>query len=104
VVVDWTGSGKATVGVVDPATMTWYLRNRNSGGAADITPFAYGGVGWKPVAGDWAGNGTSTPAAVDPLGRWYIRNRNSAGAPDVGPFAYGLGAWAPVAGDWDFPA
>jgi hypothetical protein len=104
VVGDWTGSGKTTVGVVDPSTMTWYLRNSNSAGAPDITPFAYGGVGWQPVAGDWGGNGTSTPAVVDPLGNWYIRNSNSAGAPDVAPFAYGLGGWAPVAGNWDFPA
>jgi hypothetical protein len=84
--------------------MTWYLRNSNSAGAPDFTPFPYGGIGWKPVVGDWGGNGTTTVGVCDPAGNWYLRNSNSAGAPSVGPFAYGLGSWTPLAGTWDPPA
>ena len=40
VVGDWNGDGKTTIGVVDPGSMTWYLRNENSAGAPDAaTPF-----------------------------------------------------------------
>jgi hypothetical protein len=48
---DWDGDGTTTVDVVDPATMTWYLRNSNTPGAPDVTPFAYGMPAWTPVAG-----------------------------------------------------
>jgi hypothetical protein len=97
---DWDGDGLTTVGVVDPATMTWYLRNSNSAGAPDFTPFPYGAPGWRPVAGDWNGGGATHVGVVDPGGNWYLRNSNSAGAPDVGPFPYGLGGWTPLAGHW----
>src|SRR5262249_22974705 len=46
-----------TAGVFDPATATFYLRNTHSPGAPDAGPFAYGGPGWRPVAGDWDGDG-----------------------------------------------
>src|SRR5262249_51614954 len=42
-----TPGAVATVGAFDPATGTWYLRNSNSPGAPDITPFRYGAPGWK---------------------------------------------------------
>jgi hypothetical protein len=53
VVGDWAGRGRTTIGVVNPTTEVWYLRNSNTPGAPDITPFAYGGAGWNVVAGDW---------------------------------------------------
>src|SRR5947208_3645704 len=47
VVGDWNGDGLTTLGVVDPGTMTWYLRNENSAGNADAaTPFQFGLPGW----------------------------------------------------------
>jgi fibronectin type 3 domain-containing protein len=80
--------------------MTWYLRNSNSPGAPDIT-FQYGAPGQVPVAGDWDGNGTTTPGVFDPsTATWYLRNSNSGGAPDVAPFTFGLGGWKPVVGHW----
>jgi hypothetical protein len=97
-----------TVGVFDPTTATWYLRNSNSPGAPDITPFAYGAPGWGPVVGDWDGDGITTVGVFDPVGQfgqppatWYLRNSNAPGAPDIAPFAYGGAQWQPVAGDWD---
>jgi uncharacterized delta-60 repeat protein len=91
----------ATVGVFDPASATWYLRNANSPGAPSVAPFRYGGPGWIPVVGDWDGNGTATIGVVDPATMtWYLKNSNAPGAPDVAPFRYGAPGWIPVVGDW----
>jgi parallel beta-helix repeat protein len=112
VVGDWNGDGTTTIGVARPDTttgvLTWYLRNENSPGAPDFTPFAYGAAGWVPVVGDWNGDGVTTVGAFDAVGQfgktpatWYLRNSNSPGAPDIAPFAYGAANWKPVVGDWD---
>src|SRR5262249_56697372 len=94
---DGDGSGTATIGVVDPATMTWYLKNSNSPGAWDIS-FRYGQAGDVPVVGDWNGDGTTTIGVWRPgTATWYLRNRNSPGAPDYTPFAYGRAARKPLA-------
>jgi hypothetical protein len=111
---DWDGDGIDTVGVFDPlgrfgqAPATWYLRNRNTPGAPDIQPFAYGAAGWVPVAGDWDGDGIDTVGVFDPIGQfgqapatWYLKNSNGPGAPSYAPFAYGAAGWVPVVGDWD---
>jgi hypothetical protein len=100
---DWDGDGTTTVGVIDPATMTWYLRNENSAGAPDVAaPFRYGLPGWVPVVGDWTGTGHAGIGAFDPsTGTWYLRNEASPGAPDAGVFRYGAPGWIPVVGDWD---
>src|SRR5262249_45465620 len=45
---DWNGDGTTTVGVFDPATATFYLKNTNQAGAPDYQ-FTYGGRGWIPV-------------------------------------------------------
>src|SRR5262249_34953025 len=45
VVGDWDGDGKDTVGSVDPATQTWYLRNRASAGARTSPPSSMGRPG-----------------------------------------------------------
>ncbi len=93
---------RRTVGVFDPATANWYLRNDNSPGAPNTGPFAYGGAGWSPVVGDWDGDGRQTIGVFDPSSAtWYLKNSNAAGAPDIAPFAYGGPGWIPVAGDWD---
>jgi hypothetical protein len=94
-----------TVGVVDPASETWYLRNENSAGMPDVaTPFRYGLPGWKPVAGDWNADGRTGIGVCAPDGTWYLRDTASAGSPDITPFAYGLGTWTPMAGTWSVPS
>src|SRR5262245_59791057 len=85
------------VGSFDPATATWYLRDSNSTGAPDTTPFAFGGPGWAPVAGDWSGNGSPGIGVFDPAtATWYLKNSPGPGAPDLAPFAYGGPGWKPV--------
>jgi uncharacterized delta-60 repeat protein len=51
VVGDWNGDGTTKVGYVSGGT--WYVRNSNSAGPADIR-FDFGAAGWVPVAGAWA--------------------------------------------------
>lgn len=93
-------AGLSTVGVFDPAGF-WYLRNSNSSGGADITPFDFGAGAWTPVAGDWNGDGIDTIGVFDPISsNWYMKNTFSGGAPDIGPFGYGGGGWKPVVGHW----
>jgi hypothetical protein len=90
-----------TIGVYDPFTAVWYLRNSNSSGAPSIAPFQYGGIGWVPLVGNWTGSGQDTIAVVDPSTEtWYIRFSNSPGAPSITPFQYGAPGWLPLAGDW----
>jgi hypothetical protein len=92
----------STVAAFDAGTGTWYLRFANSPGAPSIKAFAYGGPGWKPVVGDWNGDGTFTIGVVDPSTMtWYLRNSNSPGGADITPFQYGAVGWIPIVGDWD---
>jgi hypothetical protein len=97
--------------VIDPGAttgvLTWYLRNEISPGAPDAGSFAYGLSSWKPVVGDWNGQGKTTIGVVDTTGQfnifpvWYLRNENSPGGPDVTgglPFVYGANTWEPVGG------
>jgi hypothetical protein len=109
VVGDWTGRGARTVGAVDvtglsnPSGAVWYLRNSNTPGAPDITPFVYGAPDWVPVAGDWSGTGHSGIGVFDPsTGTWYLRSQAGSGPVDVAtPFVFGLPNWIPLVGDWD---
>lgn len=64
VVGDWTGTGLSGIGVVNPATATWYLRNTISSGPPDIAPFAYGAPGWTGVVGTWQSPGLPRLAAA----------------------------------------
>jgi hypothetical protein len=43
-----------------------YLRSSPTPGAADVGVFQFGGVGWRPVAGDWTGTGHAGIGAIDP--------------------------------------
>ncbi len=102
---DWTGSGVTTIGLYDPATSTFYLRNSNSSGSAD-TVFTYGwpGAGLVPIAGDWTGSGVTTVGLYDPAtSTFYLKDSNSAGYADS-VFVYGPAnaspSWTPVVGDW----
>ena len=53
---DWDGNGTATVGLFNPATSTFYLKNSHAGGVADVV-FGFGpaNTGWIPLVGDWNG-------------------------------------------------
>jgi hypothetical protein len=115
---DWNGDGADGIGFFDPATSTWYLRNSLTAGYADWT-FGYGDPllttghadrNWKPIVGDWDGNGTDTIGFFDPAtSTWYLRNSLTAGYAD---WTFGCGDpllttghadrnWQPIVGNWD---
>jgi VCBS repeat-containing protein len=86
-----------TVGVVDPATGIWNLRNT----AGVVTSFFYGNPGDVPFMGDWDGDGVDTPGLFRQSDAFvYLRNSNSQGNADI-KFFFGNPGDVPVIGDWD---
>ena len=83
-----------SVGLFDPGTGTWYLRD--AGGRT--TSFAFGGEDEIPLSGDWDGDGFDSPALYRPVdGRLSVRY----GSEPI-TFLYGLPAGGmPVAADTD---
>ena len=98
------GTAAQTVGLYNPATARFYLRNSNSG-PATTTSFVYGPAnqGWMPLVGDWNGDSIQTVGLYNPAtARFYLRNSNSNGTANL---SFGFGpanqGWIPLSGDWD---
>ena len=67
------GTGSDTIGVYDPATSNFFLRNTNGAGAADVVvSFGAGGAGYMPLAGDWNGDGSDTIGLFDPASGVFL--------------------------------
>ncbi len=96
VVGDWNGDGTDTAGVFRSGR--WYLRNSNSGGAAELGP-SFGRAGDTPIVGDWNGDGRDT-LGVRRGNRFYLRNSNTSGAADL-DFSFGSSSDTPIVGDWN---
>lgn len=97
VVVDAPDPPADTVGLVDPATGTWYLRNQ----AGAVSPFVYGNPGDVPFMGDWDCDGIDTPGLYRQSdGFAYLRNTNTQGIADI-RFFFGNPSDIPLAGDFD---
>jgi len=86
-----------TVGLVDPATGIWYLREASG----EVTGFFYGNPGDVPFVGDWDCDGIDTPGLYRQSdGFAYLRNSNSQGVADI-RFFFGNPGDFPLAGDFD---
>jgi hypothetical protein len=101
VVGDWDGNGTDTVGIARPRPnvgLEWDLRNYNSSGPPNVTPFLYGASTDVPVVGNWDGVSGDTVGIARPRPNvgleWDLRNFNSSGPPSVTPFLYGASAAA----------
>lgn len=93
-----TEPGSAGVGVVDPSSGVWYLRNPLTG---RTTSFYYGDPGDYPFMGDWDGDGLDTPGLYRRSdGYVYLRSSNTQGIADVA-FLFGNPGDIPVPGDFD---
>ncbi len=87
----------AAVGLVDPDSGRWYLRDAGGG----TTSFFYGDPGDAPFTGDWDCDGIDTPGLYRRSdGYVYLRNSNSQGIADVA-FFFGDPGDVPLAGDFD---
>ncbi len=87
----------ASVGLVDPATGQWHLRDA-VGPAAD---FYYGNPGDYPIMGDWDCNQTDTPGLYRQSdGYVYLRNSNTQGIADI-KFYFGNPGDIPIVGDFN---
>jgi hypothetical protein len=97
VVVEAPDPPPDTVGLVDPGTGTWYLRNE----AGVVSPFVYGNPGDVPFMGDWDCDGIDTPGLYRQSdGFAYLRNSNTQGVANI-RFFFGNPADIPLAGDFD---
>jgi len=86
-----------TVGLVDPATGIWYLREASG----EVTGFFYGNPGDFPFVGDWDCDGVDTPGLYRQSdGFAYLRNSNSQGVADI-RFFFGNPGDIPLAGDFN---
>lgn len=78
---------------------TWYLRNANSQGPADVS-FSFGNAtGDEAVTGDWNGNRQTTIGVVRGF-TWYLNDHNANNAHEYS-FGYGNDGDQHITGDWD---
>jgi uncharacterized repeat protein (TIGR01451 family) len=95
--------GTDTPAAYVPATRTWFLRNTNTAGPANLQ-FSYGpSATARPISGNWDANATDTPGAYLPAtGAFFLKNTNAPGGADI-DFRFGPAGtnWIPLAGDWD---
>ena len=53
-----------TIGIWDPTTANFYLRDQNTGGHAVGGRGPYGAASYTPVVGDWNGDGVDTIGVI----------------------------------------
>ena len=86
------------VGLVDPTTGVWYLRDAGTGA---VTTFFYGNPGDIPFMGDWDCDGVATPGLFRQSDAFaYLRNSNTQGIADI-RFFFGNPSDVPIAGDFN---
>jgi hypothetical protein len=96
--------GGATIGLYNPTSSTFYLRDSNSTGFA-TTAFSYGPANSNLITlvGDWNGDGVDTIGLYNPTtGMFYLSNSNTSGFADM-TFQFGPAnsGDTPLVGDWD---
>ncbi|MEP7285275.1 MAG: VWA domain-containing protein [Chloroflexota bacterium] len=87
---------KDTFGIFRPSSSTFYLRNSNTTGYADISA-NFGGSTDLPLVGDWNGDGIAT-IGVYRSGQFLLKDVNSSAAPIVYSFVLGVPGDLPMAG------
>ena len=91
------GDPDPQVGLVDPATGIWRLRD----GAGVVSQFYYGNPGDYPFVGDWDCDTVDTPGLYRQSdGFAYLRNSNTQGVADL-TFFFGNPGDIPLAGDFN---
>jgi hypothetical protein len=90
-----------TIGVYNPATGMWYLRNSNTNGPADITVAFGGDPSDLPVVGDWNNDRVDTIGVYrSSTGFFFLSNSNTSPAVNY-TILFGNPGDTPLAGHWD---
>lgn len=93
----WQPLNPYPVGLVDPGTGIWHLRDA----LGKVKNFYYGNPGDFPFMGDWNCDGVDTPGLYRQSdGFVYLRNSNTQGIADV-RFFFGNPDDIPIAGDFN---
>ncbi len=99
----WQAGGYDSVGLYDPKTSYFHLKNATTSGPTD-TAIWYGSAngGWVPLAGDWTKKGYASIGLYNrSSGAFYLKNSNTGGAADIVlPFGTAGDAGIPIVGDW----
>lgn len=101
---DWNGDGIHGIGLYDPQTGLFMLRDTVKAGIPDYQ-FLFGPAGEDclPLVGDWDGDGIQTVGLYKPAdGAFYLSDRLDGGESNYA-FRFGPSdaGWLPVAGDWN---
>jgi hypothetical protein len=108
VVGDWNGDGKTEIGVTDG--QNWYL-DTNGNGVWDGTgpggdQYAFFGIppNFKPIVGDWNGDGKTEIGVTDGQ-NWYLDTNGNGvwDGPSVDQYGFfGIPpTYKPIVGDWN---
>jgi hypothetical protein len=90
------------IGIYNPATDGFALRNTPTAGTADAATFKFDTTGTVPVAGDWNGDGKQDFGLFDPAtATWSLRYGAETGPANAGTFQFGRVGTLPVVGDWN---
>ena len=107
---DWDGDGVDTLGLYCPETGAFLLTNTNASTTVEtklypdyLFNFGPTNSGWKPIVGDWGGEGIDTVGLYDPENGVFYLKRSFVTVHDEMIFTFGPTGedWIPVAGDWD---
>jgi surface antigen len=93
-------SAGATVGYYNARAGSYRLRTSLTPAASAVT-FRRGGPGDIPLAGDWAGRGTTGTGYYDPRNGWFHLRNRVGGGPSTKAFAFGAPGMVPLVGNWD---
>ncbi|MEP7289083.1 MAG: cupredoxin domain-containing protein [Chloroflexota bacterium] len=94
-------TGVQAIGIYRPSNHTYFLRNTNTTGPADIT-IPLSSSTDLPIAGDWNGDGIDTIGVFRPsTGQFYLFDSNSTPASLTYSFTLGSPGDLPMAGDWN---
>jgi hypothetical protein len=107
VVGDWTGTGTTAIGAFRPSDATWSLDDGNGtwdGCGVDTCLPTFGTQGDVPVAGDWAGTGTTAIGVFRPSdATWSLDDGDGTWegcGVDTCLATFGAPGDIPVVGDW----
>jgi len=95
------------VGLFSPPQRTWYLKDANDDGWANVSTVRFGSADTSlvPVIGDWNNDNDDTIGLFSPSQKtWYLKDANDDGWGNLTTVRFGSSdtSWVPVVGDWNY--